>query len=66
MAQRGVREQAVKHNDQTATHSEPIVCQGLSAAVVWVQRDVIVKEFQFGLLSVQSDTGLLHIQIGKN
>lgn len=44
MAQRGVQEQAVRHNDQTASHSEPIVCQGLSAAVVRVQRDVMVKE----------------------
>lgn len=44
MAQQGVQEQAVRHNDQAASHRESIVCLWLSAAVVSVQKEVIVKD----------------------
>lgn len=45
MTQQGVQEQAVRHNDQDASHRDLIVCLWLSAAVVSVQKDVIVKDW---------------------
>lgn len=54
MPQRGVQEQAVRHNDQTVTHSELIVCQGLSAAVTLVQKDVTAKEYSSSLVCYKS------------